>query len=121
MSFTIQRIDHVQMAIPSGGEARAEAFYAGILGFEILPKPPALAARGGRWFARNGVQVHVGVEEDFRPSRKAHPALVVGRLDELVERLANANLSVRWSEEIPGSRRCFVDDPFGNRIELIEG
>ena len=90
MSFTIKRLDHVQVAIPEGGEARAEAFYAGVLGFEILPKPPLLAVRGGRWFARNGVQLHVGTEADFRPARKAHPALVVGGLDELVEHLAEA-------------------------------
>lgn len=121
MSFTIERLDHVQLAIPPGGEGQAEAFYSGILGFEILPKPPALAVRGGRWFARNGVHIHVGVEEDFRPARKAHPALVVGSLDELVERLARESISVSWNDEIPGIRRCFVDDPFGNRIELIEG
>jgi catechol 2,3-dioxygenase-like lactoylglutathione lyase family enzyme len=121
MTFTIKRLDHVQVAIPLGEEAQAEVFYAGILGFEILPKPAALAARGGRWFARNGVQLHVGVEADFRPARKAHPALVVGDLDDLVEHLANANISVLWSDEVPGTRRCFVDDPFGNRIELVEG
>jgi catechol 2,3-dioxygenase-like lactoylglutathione lyase family enzyme len=121
MSFTIRRLDHVQVAIPPGGELRAEAFYADILGFEILPKPPALAVRGGRWFARNGVQIHVGVEDDFRPARKAHPALVVGDLDALVEHLANRRISVCWNDEVPGTRRCFVDDPFGNRIELIAG
>jgi catechol 2,3-dioxygenase-like lactoylglutathione lyase family enzyme len=121
MSFTIKRLDHVQVAIPVGGEGRAEAFYAGILGFEILPKPEPLAARGGRWFACNGVQIHVGVESDFRAARKAHPALVVGGLDELVQRLASAGISVRWDDELPEIRRCFVEDPFGNRIELVEG
>jgi catechol 2,3-dioxygenase-like lactoylglutathione lyase family enzyme len=121
MPFTIKRIDHVQVAIPPGGEAKAEAFYAGILGFEILPKPAALAVRGGRWFACNGVQLHVGVEVDFRPARKAHPAIVVGSLDALVQHLASASITVSWNDELAETRRCFVDDPFGNRIELIEG
>jgi catechol 2,3-dioxygenase-like lactoylglutathione lyase family enzyme len=120
-AFAVQRLDHVQLAIPEGGEARAEEFYAGLLGFEIVPKPPALAVRGGRWFARNGVQLHVGVDRDFHPARKAHPALVVRSLDALVERLAKVGIGVRWDDEMPKVRRCYVDDPFGNRIELIEG
>jgi catechol 2,3-dioxygenase-like lactoylglutathione lyase family enzyme len=120
MNFEIQRLDHVQIAMPEGGEERAEGFYAELLGFRILPKPPALAARGGRWFERNGVQIHAGVEKDFRPARKAHPAIVVGGLDALVAALARADIVVRWDDEVPGTRRCFVDDPFGNRIELIE-
>jgi catechol 2,3-dioxygenase-like lactoylglutathione lyase family enzyme len=119
-TFSIEKLDHVQLAIPEGGEAEAEAFYAGILGFETLPKPPALAARGGRWFARNGVQVQVGVDRDFHPARKAHAALVVRALDALVDRLAKAGIAVRWDNEIPDVRRCHIDDPFGNRIELIE-
>jgi catechol 2,3-dioxygenase-like lactoylglutathione lyase family enzyme len=120
MTFTIERLDHVQLAIPESGEAKAEEFYAGILGFEILPKPPALAVRGGRWFGRNGVQLHVGVERDFRPARKAHPAIVVRSLNALVDDLAKAGIPVRWDNEMPEVHRCFVDDPFGNRIELIE-
>jgi catechol 2,3-dioxygenase-like lactoylglutathione lyase family enzyme len=121
LTFSIERLDHVQLAIPEGGEAKAEEFYAGLLGFEILPKPPALAVRGGRWFARNGVQLHVGVDRDFHPARKAHPALVVRSLNALVDHLAKAGVAVRWDDEIPEVRRCHVDDPFGNRIELIEG
>jgi catechol 2,3-dioxygenase-like lactoylglutathione lyase family enzyme len=120
MAFTLRRLDHVQLAIPAGGEPQAEAFYCGILGFEVLPKPPVMAARGGRWFGSNGVQIHVGVEKDFRPARKAHPAIAVDGLDALVARLADAGVAVRWDDEIPGTRRCFVDDPFGNRIELVE-
>ena len=120
MAFTITRLDHVQLAIPPGMEAQAEAFYCGILGFEVLPKPPSMAARGGRWFARNGVQIHVGIEADFRPARKAHPAIALRGLDDLAAGLARAGVAVRWDDEIPGTRRCFVDDPFGNRIELVE-
>jgi catechol 2,3-dioxygenase-like lactoylglutathione lyase family enzyme len=118
--FAIKRLDHVQIAIPEGGEAKAEEFYAGLLGFEIFPKPPPLAVRGGRWFGRNGVQLHMGIERDFTPARKAHPALVVRSLNALVDRLAKAGIAVRWDAEIPEVRRCYVDDPFGNRIELIE-
>jgi len=104
--------------MPGGREDDARAFYVGRLGFLELPKPPVLAARGGCWFQFGVVQVHLGVETDFRPAQKAHPALVVSGLDELV---AAADLAARWSEEIPGTRRCYVDDPFGNRLELIAG
>ncbi len=114
----LRTIDHVQLAIPVGGEALARSFYAGVLGLVEVPKPPALAVRGGCWFERGDVRVHVGVETDFRPARKAHPAFVVAGLDALVEHHA---LEVTWSDEIPGTHRCHVDDPFGNRIELIDG
>lgn len=110
-------IDHVQLAIPVGGEDAARAFYAGVLGLQELPKPPILAARGGAWFHAGTVEIHVGVERDFVPARKAHPALLVDDLRGFVE---SAGLDARWSEEIPGTVRCHVDDPFGNRIELID-
>jgi len=110
-------IDHVQLAIPEGGEPRARAFYVGALGLTEVPKPAPLAARGGAWFRAGNVEIHVGVEPDFVPARKAHPALVVDDLRGLVDA---ASLDVRWNDEIPGKIRCHVDDPFGNRIELIE-
>jgi catechol 2,3-dioxygenase-like lactoylglutathione lyase family enzyme len=119
--MTVLRLDHVQLAMPPGGEAEAERFYSGILGLERVPKPPALAARGGCWFMRSETQIHLGAEADFRPARKAHPALVVSGYDALCERLSAAGHPVRPSDELPGVRRCHVDDPFGNRIELIEG
>ncbi len=119
--YAIRRLDHVQVAIPVGGEALAEAFYAGVLGFEVLPKPMPLAARGGRWFAKNGVELHVGAEKDFRAAKKAHPALVVSGFDALFERLTAEGYAVRMDDELPEIRRCFVEDPFGNRPELIEG
>ncbi|MGO9559637.1 MAG: VOC family protein [Acidimicrobiales bacterium] len=123
MTHRIARLDHVQLAMPKGEEAVAEDFYVGLLGFEVLTKPPVLAARGGRWFGTDGgrVQVHLGVEDDFRPARKAHPALVVDGLGDLETVLDRAGVPVRWDEDNPGVRRCYVDDPFGNRIELIEG
>ncbi len=120
MPSRITALDHVQLAMPGGREAEAEEFYAGVLGFEIRQKPEPLASRGGRWFACGDVQVHPGVEADFRPALKAHPALIVAGLDELVHELSDAGVAVRWDQEVPGVRRCYVDDPFENRIELIE-
>lgn len=110
-------IDHVQLAIPRGGEDAARGFYAAKLGIPEVPKPSLLAARGGCWFETGDVRIHVGVEDDFRPARKAHPALRVRGLAALVER---AGLDIAWSGEIPGVLRGHVDDPFGNRIELID-
>jgi catechol 2,3-dioxygenase-like lactoylglutathione lyase family enzyme len=109
-------IDHVQLAMPAGGEDLARSFYAGVLGLTEVPKPPVLAARGGCWFEAGAVRVHLGVETPFQPARKAHPAFVVRQLKELV---TAHDLAVRWSDEIPGTVRCHLDDPFGNRIELI--
>lgn len=108
-------IDHVQLAMPAGEEDAAERFYGGLLGIPRVPKPPHLAARGGCWFEKPGIRVHLGVEDGFRPARKAHPALLVAGLDPLVQRLAEAGHEVR---EADGQH--YVDDPFGNRIELIE-
>jgi catechol 2,3-dioxygenase-like lactoylglutathione lyase family enzyme len=117
----LERIDHVQLAMPSGSEAeaRAEEFFVGILGLERVPKPPQLAARGGCWFERGTVKVHLGVEEDFRPARKAHPALVVSGLEELCRRLDRSGFPTRRAEDVPGQPQWYVDDPFGNRIELV--
>ena len=118
----VVRLDHVQLAMPAGQEAVAEAFYCDLLGMEVLEKPAVLAARGGRWFGADAgrVQVHLGVEADFRPAKKAHPALGIDALDGLVAVLEDAGVGVRWDEENPGVRRCYVEDPFGNRIELID-
>ena len=110
-------LDHVQLAIPVGAEEHARAFYVGVLGMTEIPKPPLLAARSGAWFQAGPTELHVGVEADFVPARKAHPGLLVDGLVAFVER---AGLDVRWSDEIPGLDRCHLDDPFGNRIELIE-
>jgi catechol 2,3-dioxygenase-like lactoylglutathione lyase family enzyme len=114
--------DHVQVAIPAGGETAARMFYAGLLGMTELPKPPALAARGGCWFAAGAATLHLGVEEPFSPARKAHPAFVVTDLDELRERLqASGYEYADGSGEIPGVRRCHAFDPFGNRLEFQQG
>jgi hypothetical protein len=119
----VRRIDHVQLAMPPGEEAevRAEAFFTGLLGIPRVPKPPELAARGGCWFEDPPLRLHLGVEEDFRPARKAHPALVVDHLDDLCRRLEEAGCATRRTEDVPGSPQWYVDDPFGNRIELVPG
>lgn len=114
------RIDHVQLAMPAGAEAKAEAFYCGLLGLMRVAKPPALDARGGCWFHADGVVVHVGVDAMFAPARKAHPAFVVEDLDGLVDVLAAAGCAFVADDELAGVRRGYVDDPFGNRIELID-
>jgi catechol 2,3-dioxygenase-like lactoylglutathione lyase family enzyme len=110
-------IDHVQLAVPPGGEDDARAFYVGVLGLAETPKPAVMAVRSGAWFEAGAVRVHVGPEPSFVPARKAHPALVVRGLRDLVER---TGLEATWNDEIDGTERCHVDDPFGNRIELIE-
>ena len=120
MGYRLVAVDHVQLAMPRGQEAQARAFYQTVLGLEEKPKPPVLAARGGCWFANGPVALHLGVEDDFHPARKAHPALVVEDLDGLCASLAAAGHEVRFDDVVPGPRRCYVDDPFGNRIELIE-
>ena len=116
-------IDHVQLAMPAGPEAEAAAvaFYEGVLGISRVPKPPALAARGGCWFELPPLRVHLGVEAEFRAARKAHPALAVEDLSALVAKLTAAGIEVRpGAGEVDGAEQAYVDDPFGNRIELIE-
>ena len=120
MSFEITALDHVQLAMPAGRESDAEAFYAGLLGFTRRPKPEPQASRGGCWFEHGAVALHLGVEEDFRPARKAHPALRVRQLDALVALLEAAGAAVRPNPDQPEGTGAYVDDPFGNRIELID-
>jgi catechol 2,3-dioxygenase-like lactoylglutathione lyase family enzyme len=114
-----ESIDHVQPAMPAGEEDRARAFYVGLLGMAELRKPPELAKRGGCWFGSGSVQLHLGVETDFRPAKKAHPALRCADYDALVARLRAAGVKVTDDASIPGVRRCHIADSFGNRIELI--
>lgn len=118
--MSITALDHVQLAMPAGEEDRARAFYGKILGLTELEKPAQLAGRGGAWFGNGGVEVHLGVEDDFRPARKAHPAFNVRDLASLRRRLEEAGIPVRDDDQLPGFSRIFVDDPFGNRIELLQ-
>jgi len=119
MPFT--RVDHVQLAMPEGGEEKARAFYRDLLGMIELSKPPELAKRGGCWFSSGGVQIHLGVEKDFRPAKKAHPALICRDYEALTARLREAGVEIVADDNNPGVTRGFVHDLFGNRIELIRG
>lgn len=116
----IVAIDHVQLAMPPGGEPRARAFYAGVLGLVEVAKPAHLAVRGGCWFENAAVRVHLGVERAFQPARKAHPAFRVEDLASLLARCREHGADVCDEEQRDGARRAYVDDPFGNRIEVIE-
>ena len=119
--MTVYGIDHVQVSMPAGGEASARRFYRDVLGLRELPKPPNLAARGGAWFQCGALQLHVGVEADFRPAKRAHPALLVSDLAKMIEALGAAGFEVKYdSEPVQGVDRAFTADPFGNRIELIQ-
>jgi catechol 2,3-dioxygenase-like lactoylglutathione lyase family enzyme len=113
-------IEHVQLAMPEGGEAAARAFYTGLLGITETPKPPHLAKRGGCWFERGALKVHLGVEKAFQPARKAHPAFIVEDIGALKQKLAAAGFTPREDEPLEGYDRCYVDDPFGNRLEFME-
>ena len=113
------RIDHVQVSCPPGGEDVARAFYGEALGMTEVAKPPLLAARGGCWFRAGEAELHVGVEQDFRPARKAHPALAVNDLDACADRLAALGFAVTWDDSIPGRRRFHTADGHGNRIEIV--
>jgi len=116
----ILSLDHIQLAMPAGREDEARAFYQGLLGIPEAPKPAHLAKRGGCWFEKGSLKVHLGVEAEFRPARKAHPAFIVSDLAGLSAVLAGAGHPVRSDEPLEGYTRLYVDDPFGNRIELME-
>jgi catechol 2,3-dioxygenase-like lactoylglutathione lyase family enzyme len=113
-------IHHVLLACPAGSEDRLRAFYAGVLGLAEIGKPPALAGRGGCWFRGFGIELHLGVETDFRPARKAHPGLLVSGIDDWAARLTRAGYPVAYDEEFPGMRRFYSEDPHGNRLEFLE-
>ncbi|MCQ9135313.1 MULTISPECIES: VOC family protein [Streptomyces] len=113
-------IDHVQLAAPPGSEDLLRAFYADALGMTEIPKPPALAARGGCWFRAGPVQLHLGIEPGFTPARKAHPGLRVTGIDACAARLARHGTPVTWDDALPGHRRFHAHDPVGNRLEFLE-
>jgi catechol 2,3-dioxygenase-like lactoylglutathione lyase family enzyme len=116
----VKRLDHVQLAMPEGGEERAREFYHGALGIPEVAKPAYLARRGGCWFEREELKIHLGVEADFRPAKRAHPALLVEGLRGLAKALRERGYDVQDDERLEGYARIYVLDPFGNRIELME-
>lgn len=119
-SLPFTAIDHVQLAMPAGGEQAAREFYGGLLGMIEIPKPTELAKRGGAWFTSGAVQIHLGIEADFRPAKKAHPALKCSDYDAMLVKLRVAGISIQEDRNVPGVERCHIEDPFGNRIEMIK-
>ncbi|MBP1967932.1 catechol 2,3-dioxygenase-like lactoylglutathione lyase family enzyme [Virgibacillus natechei] len=120
MLFSFKKIDHVQLAAPEGSENIARKFFTDILGFEEVEKPKTLKKRGGVWFSFGVNQLHIGIEEPFSPAKKAHPAFEVENIEELKNHLANNEIKYVLDNNLPGANRIYVDDPFGNRIELLE-
>lgn len=118
--MTYLALDHLQLAMPEGGEDAARRFYVGVLGFGEFPKPGPRLAPSGLWLRAGSVELHLGVEEDFRPARRAHPGLLVDDLDALAARCEAASHPVQWDDRYPGRRRFYVADPFGNRIEMLQ-
>lgn len=119
-AMRVARIDHVQLAMPPGGEVDAIAFYEGILGIAHVPKPAHLAVRGGCWFEAGDLKVHLGVDHDFHPATKAHPAFIVEDVRGIAAVVAAAGFAVKDDEPLNGYDRVYVADPFGNRIELMQ-
>lgn len=117
--MSVVGLDHVQVAAPPGCEAAARAFFGGLLGLTEVEKPEALRSRGGVWFAAGPQQLHVGVDSAHDPARRAHPAFAVHGIDELAVRLDAAGAPVEWDASVPGVRRFYTVDPWGNRLELV--
>jgi catechol 2,3-dioxygenase-like lactoylglutathione lyase family enzyme len=113
-------LHHVQIAIPPGSEDDCRVFYIDVLGMIEIQKPPVLAARGGLWVRADALEIHLGVEHDFRPARKAHPGIRVEHLDGLARRLTQYGVEVTWDDNFPGHRRFYAFDPHGNRLEFLE-
>ena len=120
MNSRVARIDHIQIAAPEGCESAARDFYVSVLGMNEIEKPPVLRARGGCWFQCGSQQLHIGVERNFQAARKAHPAFAVFHLDELREMLRARGLTVIDDDNLPGARRFYAEDPWGNRPEFVE-
>jgi catechol 2,3-dioxygenase-like lactoylglutathione lyase family enzyme len=108
------------LTMPRGDEDVARGFFVGLLGMTEISKPPVLAARGGVWFRQGGLELHLGVEDDFRPARKGHPGILVSDVDGVAQRLRSAGQDVSWDSDFPGFRRVYAHDPFGNRLEFLE-
>lgn len=120
MSFAFKSIDHVQLAAPKGSEIIAKHFFGEILGFQEVEKPEVLKNRGGVWFQFGNYQIHIGIEEPFSPAKKAHPAFQVENLEALKTHLMKHEVHFIVDTDLPGANRIYVNDPFGNRIEILE-
>ena len=120
MSYTFKSIDHIQLAAPKGSEDIARNFFKSILGIDELEKPEELKKRGGVWFQFANHQIHIGIEEPFYPAKKAHPAFEIDNIEALKIHLNKNGIQVIEDENLPGAKRCFISDPFGNRLEFLE-
>ena len=113
-------LDHIQLAMPPGGEAQARAFWCDVIGLEEIEKPASLRNRGGLWLTLDGAELHIGVEPGFTPATKAHPGFLAADIAALATRFVEANLPIAWDEALPDRRRFFAEDPFGNRLEFLQ-
>ena len=113
-------IHHIQLSAPADSEPIARSFWSGLLGFDEVEKPAALASRGGCWFRGHGIEIHVGIEEEFQPAQRAHPGFLVLGIDRWATRLEGGGFEVIWDDQFPGMRRFYTVDPFGNRLEFLE-
>lgn len=120
MSFQYESIDHIQLAAPKNSEAKARKFFVDLLGFQEIEKPELLKKNGGAWFIAGTIQLHIGVEADFIPAKKAHPAFHVKNIGKLKEYLDKKNVSYTDDNRLPGANRFYLEDPFGNRLEFLE-
>jgi catechol 2,3-dioxygenase-like lactoylglutathione lyase family enzyme len=120
MSFAFKKIDHIQLAAPKGCEGLAREFFSGVLGLTEVEKPQELKKRGGAWFEFGSYQLHIGVEEPFLPAKKAHPAFVIENIEELKTHLKEQKVPFREDDNVPGANRIHLNDPFGNRLEILE-
>jgi catechol 2,3-dioxygenase-like lactoylglutathione lyase family enzyme len=113
-------IDHVQLAMPAGQEEQARGFYRDALGLPETPKPAELAKRGGCWFETDRVKIHLGIDKNFHPATKAHPGLLVSDLQAIIERCRDRGFAIIDDAPLDGYQRIFINDPFGNRLELMQ-
>jgi catechol 2,3-dioxygenase-like lactoylglutathione lyase family enzyme len=120
MPFIFKSIDHIQLAAPKGSEDTARKFFKNILGFDEVEKPEELKKRGGVWFEVGNYQIHIGIEEPFYPAKKAHPAFEIENIEELKKHLVTNGIDVIEDDKLPGAKRFYISDPFGNRMELLE-
>ncbi|MEK4535883.1 VOC family protein [Peribacillus sp. FSL K6-1552] len=120
MPFIFKAIDHIQLAAPKGSEDTARKFFKNILGFDEVEKPEELKKRGGVWFEFGNYQIHIGIEEPFYPAKKAHPAFEIENIEELKKHLVTNGIDVIEDDKLPGAKRFYISDPFGNRMEMLE-
>ena len=116
----IKRIDHIQLAAPIGSEDEARSFFQGVLSLDEVEKPHELKKNGGVWFSNGHIHIHVGIEEPFIPAKKAHPAFEVSDIDALASHIIEKGVSIQEDHRLPGAKRFYVNDPFGNRLEFLE-